>query len=106
MTHNFTHYKGDTFSATFAVEQDGSPINLTAYTIRMHIRPSQASSTLSLDLTDNIEIYNAVGGLFRINEVIIDLPARVYYYDIEFTSGAAVSTWLAGTFTVYQDVTR
>ena len=106
MTHNFTHYKGDTFSATFAVEQDSAPINLTAYTIRMHIRPSEGSSTLSLDLTDSIEIHNAAGGLFRINPVVIDLPARVYYYDIEFTSGTTVSTWVAGTFTVEQDVTR
>ena len=109
-TYNFPdHKKGDTFPGTvFTIVQNSLPVDLTNYTIRMHLRPARASSTLSQNMTSSIEIHDPAAGKFRINPVVIDLPARTYYHDIEFTNTVtgAIRTWIEGTWNVTQDVTR
>ena len=106
-TYDFPdHVKGDTFEGVvFEVLQNSVAIDLTNYTIKMHLRPSPASNTLSKDVSTSIEKHLPAEGKFRINPVVIDLPARTYYYDIQFTLGTDVSTWIAGEWKVVQDVT-
>jgi hypothetical protein len=106
-TYNFpNHIKGDTFRGViFEVLVNGVAVDLTAYTIKMHLRPNAASATLSLNLTSSIEKHDPTNGKFRINAVKIDIAPRTYYYDIEFTEGTTVRTWVSGTWTVVQDVT-
>lgn len=110
MTHNFAdHIKGDTWQKNtliFEVKINSVVQDITAYVIRMQLRPKPGSSTISLDLTPSLELHDPVNGKFRINPVIIDIPAREYYYDIEFANGTVINTWVSGTLTVVNDVTR
>lgn len=110
MEHNFAdHIKGDTWQRHTLVLQltiNSVVQDITAYTIRMQLRPRPGSSTISLDLTPYLEMHDPVNGRFRINPVIIDIPAREYYYDIEFNNAGVIRTWMQGTLTVVNDVTR
>ena len=88
-TYNFPdHIKGDTFKGTeFEVFADETPLDLSGYRIRMHIKTIPTASTVlhSFDTEDNtISMTNAAVGKFTLNPVIIDLPERTYVYDIEF----------------------
>jgi hypothetical protein len=103
--------RGDTFKgAEFEVLENGVAVNLANYRIRMHLRTAADSTQIQhLFDTDNatITITDALAGKFVLEPVIINLPARMYVYDIEFTSPAGVvRTWVRGNFPIVADVTR
>ena len=111
MTYDFPyHIKGDTFKGTeFEILSNALPVNLTGYRIRMHMRSIATSTTIlhAFDTDDGtIVINDAAGGKFTLQPVVIDLPARTYVYDIEFTKAGVVKTWIRGTWPIINDVTR
>jgi hypothetical protein len=111
MSYNFTHIKGDTFEAVnFALVKNSVVVNLTGATIRMQLR-SECGGLIALSLTSvanaGITITNAAGGLFRINQQIINIASGNYLYDLEILfADNTVKTWLSGEFLIECDITR
>lgn len=99
--------KGDTLDeVAFTVLEDGSPINLTGYAIKIMFKkyPLLVSS-LTLSIGSGLSIIDAAQGQFKINEQIITLDVGQYFYDIQFTNGSEVRTYIKGEFNVLQEVT-
>ena len=110
MSLNFQHIKSDTFEAVnFEINVDTIPVDLTDTTIRMQLR-KEYGGVVGLSLTSvanaGITITDAVNGLFRINQQIINIPAFNYIYDIEFDFDGVVKTYISGNFLILNDVTR
>lgn len=108
---NFSHIKGDTFDKVdFALIRNTLPLDLTNCTVRMQIKKEcNGISILSFTTVESagLTIIDAVGGLFKINKQIINIPEFNYIYDIEITfSNGDVKTWISGDFFVTCDVTR
>lgn len=103
---------GATFTQVLRWKADGQLVNLTGYTARMQIRPSVASSTLTLALTtENGRI--ALGGAAGTITLTISatdtatLTAGRYVYDIELiAAGGTVTRLLQGVLVVTANVTR
>lgn len=110
MSLNFTHIKSDTFEAVnFEINIDTVPVDLSDTIIRMQLR-KEYGGVVGLSLTSvadaGITITDAVNGLFRINQQIINIPAFNYIYDIEFDFDGVVKTYISGNFLIKNDVTR
>jgi len=114
-TLDFEHLKGDTFNECLfemLIEESSVyvPINITDAVIRMQLR-KEAGQPVALSLTSvsnqGITITNGPLGLFKINEQVIDIPAKSYEYDIEieFPTGK-ILTYVRGNFNVINDITR
>ena len=108
---NFSTKRGDTFAEVpFQINKDGIPLDLTGAIIHMQLRKSPGS-TVYLNLTSvanaGITMTSEPDGAFKINEMILNLEANVYLYDIEITfPSGEVKTWISGQFTVTNDITR
>jgi hypothetical protein len=110
MSLNFQHIKSDTFEAVnFEINVDTVPVDLSDTIIRMQLR-KEYGGVVGLSLTSvanaGITITDAVNGLFRINQQIINIPAFNYIYDIEFDFDGVVKTYISGNFLIKNDVTR
>jgi len=108
---NFSTKRGDTFAEVpFQINKDGIPLDLTGAIIHMQLRKSPGS-TVYLNLTSvanaGITMTSEPDGAFKINEMILNLEANVYLYDIEITfPSGEIKTWISGQFTVTNDITR
>ena len=111
MALDFTHIKGDTFEAVnFQMLVNTIPLNLTGATLRMQLR-KEYGGVVFLSLTSvasaGITITTAASGLFRINKQIINIDAANYIYDIELIKAdGTVKTYISGSFSITNDVTR
>jgi hypothetical protein len=110
--YNFPpHIKGDTFKGkTFTISINGELIDTTTYTVKMQLRKGRSTSyPVALELsTTNGEIVkdDTNNGQFRIIEQVIAIPAGKYVYDMEFTSGGKVRTWIKGVWTITRETTQ
>ena len=108
---NFSHIKGDTFEAVnFAVVKNTVVLSLTGAVIKMQLK-KECNGVAILALTSvasaGLTITNAAGGLFKINQQIINIAEFNYIYDIQITfSDGTVKTWVEGNFVVKCDITR
>jgi hypothetical protein len=108
---NIIHKKGTTFYPwTFQIIVDDVNENLTGSVIEMQLR-KEAGQSVALNLTSvgnaGITIIDPINGTFQINEQIIDIPARVYQYDIKITlASGEVNTWISGKFNVVEVITE
>lgn len=79
--------QGSDFSAIVTLNnQDGSPINLTDFTVKSQFRKSFQSSVA---VTFTVSVYNALQGKIRIQlsaESSSAVAAGRYLYDVEITS--------------------
>lgn len=105
--------QGATWTRTITVTDDGTPRDLSGYTIRMQVRSKHSSETVLLEMTtgNGITITDAAGGVFVVQltaEQTGALPrVNGYRYDLELEDGAGVVTrLLEGRFTVSPEVTR
>ena len=108
-TYNFPdHVKGNTFkSREFQVLQNDAPVDITDYTINMHLKHRKGDDEeIVFDFADHIEIHEPEEGKFKINDVNIDIPAWRYYYDILFQKQDDEFTYLSGIFQVIKKVTN
>lgn len=111
MALDFSHIKGDTFEAVnFAVVKNAVALSLTGAVIKMQLK-KECNGVAILALTSvasaGLTITNAAGGLFKINQQIINIDEFNYVYDIQITfSDGTVKTWVEGNFIVKCDITR
>jgi hypothetical protein len=111
--YNITCHQGATLQRTLTwTDPAKTPINLTSYTARMHVRTVANANTTILELTtENSRI--ALGGtagtvnLTVAANVTANLTPALYVYDLEVVSGGGVVTRLVeGNFNVTAEVTR
>ena len=107
----FTH--GDTWDGvpTITITIDDAAPSTALSSVRMHFRTTAAQKgSPLLELTSaagDITITSAANWIISIPAQSLDLPVGTLYYDIEFTDTAGtITTYLSGTITVAQDVTR
>lgn len=107
--YNVKIWRNDTWSQTFAILADTTPVDLTGCTILIQVRPTPASTSVLLTLsTANSSI--SIGGVSR-NQItlnkIVDVAAGSYVYDmnVTFPSGE-VKTYLWGNFIVSEDISK
>jgi hypothetical protein len=108
---NFTHIKGDTFDeVAFSIKINNIALDLTGAVIKMQLKKSSDLTIALLSFTSvsaaGITITNATGGLFKINQQIIDIEVFNYAYDIQLTlANGVVKTYVSGTFSITKEIT-
>jgi hypothetical protein len=111
-TYNIIADQGATFGRTITwTDTNGIPVNLTAYTARMQVRPIVSSDVVALELTtENGRItLGGSNGIITLTvpaSVMDDVVAGAYAYDLEMVTGSTVVRLLMGSFTVRAEVTR
>lgn len=107
---NFSHIKGDTFDKVdFSIKINNVVLDLTGAVIKMQLKKT-SNSPSSLSFTSvgsaGITITSPTGGLFKINEQIIDVEVFNYAYDIQLTlASGVVKTYVSGTFNITKEIT-
>lgn len=107
--YNIKIWRNDTWSQTFAILADTTPVDLTGCTIVIQVRPTASSSEVALEL-NTTEGSISIGGVdtnqITLNK-IVDVPAGSYVYDmnVTFPSGE-VKTYIWGNFIVQEDITK
>ena len=101
--------KGSSFALDMTVQEDNVAKNLTGYSVRAQLRPTQTSSTLTASFTGTV--VNATEGKIQISlsaSTSGNIAPGKYFYDVEiFTSSDAIVTRLIqGTAVVTPEVTR
>lgn len=107
---NLIARKGDTYSRDFTVKDNaGGDYDFTNYNAKLQIKEKSYDTTFKIELTSGNGITLSTGQL----SILIDantmqnMVAKNYYYDLQLTyPSGEIKTWLAGKFTVTQDVTR
>lgn len=100
--------QGSTFKRTFTWKTDDTPVDLTGWSAASQVRETAESSNVIADLTDYITLGDEEGTVQLIipADVLSEIDAGRYVYDLELTNGDEVTAILAGTFRVAAEVTR
>ncbi len=104
--YNITIDQGSDFSIQLTVKESGTAKNLTGFSARAQLRPTQTSSTLSATFT--CAITNASGGVMTMSlpySTTASLTGGKYTYDLEIYTGSVVQRLIQGTATVRANVT-
>ena len=120
-SYNFkNHVKGDTFKGvSFTITIDTldslgvvtatTPLNLTGASIKMSLKTTKNTLKSELDLSTvngKILITTPLEGKFQVVRQIVNVPAQLYYYDIQITLiDLSVNTYIEGQWKIIQDVT-
>lgn len=110
--YDITIFRGATYDQTFTwLDDDASPIDLTGFTARMHVRDTvDAPDPPLLSLTTPGDI--TLGGGSGTIRVIISAAATSALaftkgvYDLELVDGAVVTRLLQGAVKLSREVTR
>lgn len=107
--YNIKIWRNDTWSQTFAILADTTPVDLTGCTIVIQVRPTASSSEVALEL-NTTEGSISIGGVdtnqITLNK-IVDVPAGSYVYDMNVTFPSdEVKTYIWGNFIVQEDITK
>jgi hypothetical protein len=107
--YNVKIWRNDSWSQTFAILADTTPVDLSGCTILIQVRPTPASSVVALTLStanSTISIGGVSRNLITLNK-IVDVAAGAYVYDmnVTFPSGE-VKTYLWGNFIVSEDISK
>ena len=107
-TYNFTIEQGTTFSRVLTLQENGSAMNLTGYSVASQMRSTHDSSTVVATFSGSVT--NASSGQITLsltNSQTSAIEEAIYVYDVEITSGAgSVTRILEGNVTVTPEVTR
>jgi|TARA_B100001094_G_C17446726_1_gene446257 hypothetical protein len=107
-TYNFTIEQGTTFSRVLTLQENGSAMNLTGYSVASQMRSTHDSSSIVATFSGSVT--NASSGQLTLsltNSQTSAIDEAIYVYDVEITSGAgAVTRILEGNITVTPEVTR
>ena len=100
--------QGTTFSSIITLtNQDGTPMNLSGYTVASQFRKSYQSSTAT---SFTASIYDAATGKIRLQLSAVassNVKAGRYLYDIELTSGSGEkSRALEGLVIITPEITK
>lgn len=110
--HNFYVYRGATFSEQIEwKDESGTPVNLTGFTARMHMRETLEAADPFLTLTtENGGV--SLGGVAGTIQLLASatqttaITATSGVYDLELVSGANVTRLLEGLVIISPEVTR
>lgn len=110
--HNFYVYRGATFSEQIEwKDESGTPVNLTGFTARMHMRETIEAADPFLTLTtENGGV--SLGGVAGTIQLLASatqttaITATSGVYDLELVSGANVTRLLEGLVIISPEVTR
>ncbi len=107
-TYNFVLEQGATFNRILTVQENGSAMNLTGYSVASKFRSTHDSSTVVGTFTCTIS--DASAGQITMtmtNSTTAAIEEGIYVYDLEITSSAGTVTRLMeGQVTVNPEVTR
>ena len=109
-TYNFTVEQGTTFKRSLTLQENGSAMNLTGYSVASQMRSTHDSSTVVGTFACSLS--NATGGIIQMgmaSGATTNIEEGIYVYDVEITSssgGGTVKRILQGTVTVTPEVTR
>ena len=107
-TYNFTIEQGTTCSRVLTLQENGSAMNLTGYSVASQMRSTHDSSSIVATFSGSVT--NASSGQLTLsltNSQTSAIEEAIYVYDVEITSGAgAVTRILEGNVTVTPEVTR
>lgn len=104
-TLDITTYKGDTFSRTFTfTDANGDPLSLAAAEVTMQVRKNAGTIVL-------INLSEGNGITVSTNVVTIDFEVNIekgsYKWDLQAAySDGTIRTYVAGAFSVLNDITR
>ncbi len=110
--HNFYVYRGATFSEQIEwKDESGTPVNLTGFTARMHMRETLEAADPFLTLTTENGGITLGGGAGTIQLLAsatqtTAIIATSGVYDLELVSGANVTRLLEGLVIISPEVTR
>ena len=107
--YNVKLWRNDTWSQTFRVLADTTPVVLTGCEIEIQVRKTASSATaeLTLSTTDgSISIGGIDNNQITLNKIMA-VAADNYVYDmnVKFLSGE-VKTYIWGTLLVQEDITK
>jgi hypothetical protein len=108
--YNISINQGETYNLDYTLtNSNGSPMNISGYSVRGQVRYSYGSTGILLDLNPSIQ--NATGGGINVHltpEQTAALPTTIAVYDIEsyLAANNTVSRVLNGTFSIAPEVTR
>ena len=105
------HYRNDTWDGiVFTItDSNGDPIDLSSATVKMQIRRGIKSGKLEDTRTGSgqAEVTDGPNGEITIGAYVVDYLAATYYYDVQVTfPDTSVKTYIAGTWTFIEDVTK
>lgn len=102
---NIECYKGDTlYKLLTLTDGNGDPLDLSTATVAMQIR-RKAGEDILLSLTEGSGLTVSTNTVLI--DSLIDLDKGNYKYDIQFVyASGLVRTYIAGTFSVPDDITR
>lgn len=100
--------QGSDFNSVVSLtNQDGSPLNLSGFTVKSQFRKSYQSSSAT---TFDVAVHSALEGEIRISlpaSASTDLNAGRYLYDVEITSpGGQRKRVLEGIVVITPEITR
>ena len=107
--YDLTIDQGSSFALDMTVQEDNAAKNLTGYSVRAQLRPTQTSSTLTATFTGTV--VNATDGEIQISLTATESAAinpGKYFYDVEIytASDAIVTRLIQGSAVVTPEVTR
>ena len=101
-TYNFTIEQGTTFSRVLTLQENGSAMNLTGYSVASQMRSTHDSSSIVATFSGSVT--NASSGQLTLsltNSQTSAIEEAIYVYDVEITSGTgSVTRILEGNVTV------
>ena len=107
-TYNFILEQGATFNRQLTVNDDGSVMNLTGYSVASKMRSTPDSSTVVGTFTCTISAASAGEITMQMtNSTTAAIEEGIYVYDLEITaSSGTVTRIMEGNVTVNPEVTR
>lgn len=111
---NFDLYRGDDFAQDFLINDPVAdpdvdplvPMNLTGFTASAQIKLNAVDASAEATMTITFATPRTLG-VITAEVAADDLDVGEWVYDIQFVNGAGKKkTYIRGTITVYQDVTR
>lgn len=106
--YNIQIWKNDTWSNTFALLIDTTPVDLTGAVVEIQVRQTPAGTTafLTLGIGTGITITGAENNEINVS-ALVDIVAGSYVYDIAVQfQDLTEKTYVWGTFIVYEDITK
>ena len=107
-TYNFVLEQGATFNRILTVQENGSAMNLTGYSVASKFRSTHDSSTVVGTFTCTISDASAGQITMQMtNSTTAAIEEGIYVYDLEITaSSGTVTRIMEGNVTVNPEVTR
>lgn len=100
---------GDTFlQQQFTLLINGVAVDLTSAAIKLEFRKQNSNGEVVQTLTigNGITIVSAIGGIFTVDEFQLPEEPAIYIYDIQFTIGTTVRTYIFGQLNLEDQVTQ